>query len=159
MQASVHMAMILVSRLAGAVPIARATALNWPTGVCLFNGIAMATPNWSTGVCLFSGIAMGWWARGRFGAPSATTSVPSASSASPAGGFAGVYWDPQAQQRWEIKDACEVIAVCEKDKKKVRGWFHNSVLTLQLKKDKNFEALLRDRELVWQTNSKPWEKQ
>ena len=52
-----------------------------------------------------------------------------------------------------------MIAVCEKDKKKVRGWFQGSVLTLQLKKDKNFEAQLRDRELVWQTNSKPWEKQ
>ena len=65
----------------------------------------------------------------------------------------------RAHVNCEIKDACEVIAVCEKDKKKVRGWFHNSVLTLQLKKDKNFEARLRDGKLVWQTNSKPWEKQ
>ena len=133
----------------------------WP---CLL--ACAAVYGWPIAVSLFGGIAFGWWSRDRSGAPAATTLatveaevVSNASSASPAGGFAGVYWDPQAQQRWEIKDACEVIAVCEKDKKKVRGWFQDSVLTLQLKKDKNFEARLRDRELVWQTNSKPWEKQ
>jgi len=119
--------------------------------------------NWTIAVGLFTGIAFGWWARDRLGALAATVEaevVSNASSASPAGGFAGVYWDPQAEKRWEIKDACEVIAVREWDKKKVRGWFKDSVLTLQLRDDKDFEARLRDRQLVWlSSGAKPWEKQ
>ena len=58
-----------------------------------------AASNWQITASLFSGITLGWWARGRFGAPSATTSVPSASSASPAGGFA-VSNASSAEERW-----------------------------------------------------------
>ena len=128
----------------------------WP---CLL--ACAAVFNWTIAVGLFTGITFGWWARDRLGALAATVEaevVSNASSASPAGGFAGVYWHPQAQQRWEIKDACEVIAVRESDKKEVRGWFRDSVLTLQLRNDKNFEAWLRGRQLVWAT-AQPWERQ
>ena len=142
---------------AGNMPVFFAGCV-WP---CLL--ACAAVFNWTIAVSLFSGIAFGWWARDRLGALAATVEaevVSNASSASPAGGFAGVYWDPQAQQRWEIKDACEVIAVRERDKKKVRGWFQDSVLTLQLRDDKDFEARLRDRQLVWlSSGAKPWEKQ
>ena len=129
----------------------------WP---CLL--ACAAVFNWTIAVSLFSGIAFGWWARARLGALAATVEaevVSNASSASPAGGFAGVYWDPQAQQRWEIKDACEVIAVRERDKRKVRGWFQDSVLTLQLRNDKDFEARLRGHQLHWQTGANPWIKE
>ena len=108
----------------------------WP---CLL--ACAAVFNLPIAVSLFSGIAFGWWARDRIGAPAATTSatvetevVSKASSASPAGGFAGVYEDPQAQENWEIKDACAVIAVRESDGREVRGWFQGSVLTLEFQK-------------------------
>ena len=53
-----------------------------------------------------------------------------------------------------------MIAVRERDKKKVRGWIQNSVLTLQLRDDKDFEARLQDGQLVWlSSGAKPWEKQ
>ena len=112
----------------------------WP---CLL--ACAAVFNWTIAVSLFSGIAFGWWARDRLGAPAATTSatveaevVSNASSASPAGGFAGVYKDPQARVNWEIKDAWAVIAVRESDGREVRGWFQGSFLTLQFQEDKKF---------------------
>ena len=52
-----------------------------------------------------------------------------------------------------------MIAVRERDKKKVRGWSQDSVLTLQFKKDKEYEARLRGRQLEWQTGAKPWIKE
>ena len=117
-------------------------------------------------VMLCSGIACGWWARDRFGAPAATTLatveaevVSNASSPSPAGGFAGVYKDPRAQQLWEIKeDACAVIAVRESDGREVRGWFQGSVLTLEFQNNKSFKATLRGSELKWSTQAEPWIK-
>ena len=66
----------------------------WP---CLL--ARAAASNWQITASLFSGITLGWWARGRFGAPAATTSVPIASSASPAGGFA-VSNASSAEERW-----------------------------------------------------------
>ena len=133
----------------------------WP---CLL--VCAAVFNWPIAVSLFSGIAMGWWARDRFGGPDATTSatveaevVSDASSASPAGGFAGVYKDPQARVNWEIKDACAVIAVRESDGREVRGWFQGSVLTLQFKKGRWFEATLRGRQLEWGTGAPSWIKE
>ena len=104
--------------------------------------------NWTIAVSLFGGIAFGWWSRDGFGAPAATTSatveaevVSNASSPSPAGGFAGVYKDPRAQQLWEIKeDACAVIAVRESDGREVRGWFQGSVLTLEFQNNKSFKG-------------------
>ena len=133
----------------------------WP---CLL--ACAAVYNWPIAVSLFSGIAFGWWARDRLGAPAATTSatveaevVSNASSASPAGGFAGVYKDPRAQQLWEIKeDACAVIAVRESDGREVRGWFQGSVLTLEFQNNKNFKATLRGSELKWSTQADPWIK-
>ena len=105
-------------------------------------------------VILCSGIACGWWTRDRVGAPAATTS-----SQSPAGGFAGVYKDPRAQQLWEIKeDACAVIAVRRSDGREVRGWFQGSVLTLEFQNNKNFKATLRGSELKWSTQADPWIK-
>ena len=133
----------------------------WP---CLL--VCAAVFNWPIAVSLFSGIAFGWWARDRLGAPAATTSatvetevVSKASSASPAGGFAGVYKDPQARVHWEIKDACAVIAVRESDGREVRGWFQGSVLTLRFKKDQEFEATLRGRRLEWETGAPSWIKE
>ena len=61
----------------------------WP---CLL--ACAAVFNWTIAVSLFSGIAFGWWARDR---------LSNASSASLAGGFAGVYKDPQTEKNWEIK--------------------------------------------------------
>ena len=134
----------------------------WP---CLL--ACAAVFNWPIAVSLFSGIAFGWWSRDRFGAPAATTSatvetevVSKAFSASPAGGFAGVYKDPRAQQLWEIKeDACAVIAVRERDEMEVRGRFDGSELTLDFTSEKRREAFLRDRQLVWRNGAQPWEKQ
>ena len=121
---------------------------------------------WLNVVCLCSGIAFGWWARGRLGAPVAPTSttveatvVPTSSSASSAGGFAGVYEDPQASAKWEIKDACQVIAVRESDGKQVWGWFEGSVLTLRFKKEKEVKATLRGRQLEWKTGVPSWIKE
>ena len=77
---------------AGNIPMILAGFV-WP---CLLAFAAVY--DWLNVVSLFSGIAFGWWARDRLGAPAATTSatveaevVSNASSASPAGGFAGVY--------------------------------------------------------------------
>ena len=130
----------------------------WP---CLL--ACAAVFNWTIAVGLFTGITFGWWARDRLGAVAATVEaevVSNASSASPAGAFAGVYWDPQAKNRWEIQDACAVTAVREWDQKKVRGWIKNSVLTLRLRDDRDFEARLQDRQLVWlSSGAKPWEQQ
>ena len=122
----------------------------WP---CLL--ACAAVYGWPIAVSLFGGIAFGWWSRDRFGAPAATTS-----SQSPAGGFAGVYKDPRAQQLWEIKeDACAVIAVRERDEREVRGRFDGSELTLDFTSEKRRKAFLRDRQLVWTNGAKPWEKQ
>ena len=103
---------------------------------------------------------------GFFGAPAATTSatvetevVSNASSASPAGGFAGVYKDPQACVNWEIEDACAVMAVRESDGREVRGGFQGSLLTLQFQKDKKFKASLRGRQLEWETGAPSWIKE
>ena len=122
----------------------------WP---CLL--ACAAVYGWPIAVSLFGGIAFGWWSRDRFGAPAATTS-----SQSPAGGFAGVYKDPRAQQLWEIKeDACAVIAVRESDGREVRGWFQGSVLTLEFQNNKSFKATLRGSELKWSTTkADPWIK-
>ena len=115
-------------------------------------------------VILFSGIAFGWWARDRLGAADATTSTTvdgsrtNASSASSAGGFAGVYEDPQECAKWEIKDACAVIAVREKDGRVVHGWFEGSVLTLQFKEHNKFQATLRGSQLEWKTGVPSWVK-
>ena len=125
-----------------------------------------AVCNWPIAVSLFSGIAFGWWVRDRLGVPAATTSATveaevasKASSASPAGGFAGVFKDPRAQQLWEIKeDACAVIAVRESDGREVRGWFQGSVLTLEFQNDKSFKATLRGSQLKWSTKADPWIK-
>ena len=133
----------------------------WP---CLL--ACAAVFNWTIAVSLFSGIAFGWWARDRLGALAATTSptveaevVSNASSASLAGGFAGVYKDPQARVDWEIKDACAVIAVRESDGMEVRGWFQGSVLTLEFQNNKSFKATLRGSELKWSTTkADPWIK-
>ena len=134
----------------------------WP---CLL--ACAAVFNWTIAVSLSSGIAFGWWARDRLGALAATTSptveaevVSNASLASLAGGFAGVYKDPRAQQLWEIKeDACAVIAVRERDEREVRGRFDGSELTLHFTSEKMRKASLRDRQLVWWTGALPWEKQ
>ena len=134
----------------------------WP---CLL--ACAAVFNWTIAVSLFSGIAFGWWARDRLGALAATTSptveaevVSNASLASLAGGFAGVYKDPQTEENWEIKeDACAVIAVRESDGREVRGCFQGPVLTLEFKKDKKFQATLRGRQLVWRTGARPWIKE
>ena len=133
----------------------------WP---CLL--ACAAVFNWTIAVSLFSGIAFGWWARDRLGALAATTSptveaevVSNASPASLAGGFAGVYKDPQARAHWEIKDACAVIAVRESDGREVRGWFQGSVLTLEFQNNKSFKATLRGSELKWSTTkADPWIK-
>ena len=133
----------------------------WP---CLL--ACAAVYGWPIAVSLFGGIAFGWWARDRLGAPAATTSatvetevVSKALSASPAGGFAGVYKDPQARVHWEIKDACAVIAVRESDGREVRGWFQGSVLTLEFQNNKSFKATLRGSELKWSTTkADPWIK-
>ena len=132
----------------------------WP---CLL--ACAAVYNWPIAVSLFSGIAFGWWARDRIGAPAATTSatvetevVSKALSASPAGGFAGVYKDPQAHVKWEIKDVCAVVAVRESVGKEVGGWFQGSVLTLRFKAGNELKASLRGRQLVWQTGAPPWIK-
>ena len=96
---------------------------------------------------LCSGIACGWWARGRLGAEIATTSTTAAcstteaSAASSAGGFAGEYEDPQACEKWVIKDACQVIAVREGGGKEVWGWFRGPVLALHLKRIKGSRRL------------------
>ena len=132
---------------------------------CLLAGAAML--NWASVVGVCSGIALGWWARDRLGARGAKTSaeveakiVSNASSASPAGGFAGVYKDPRAQQLWEIKeDACAVIAVRESDGREVRGWFQGSVLTLEFQNNKSFKATLRGSELEWRTGARLWTKE
>ena len=134
----------------------------WP---CLL--ACAAVYGWPIGVSLFGGIALGWWWRDGVGAPAATTSatveaevVSNASSPSPAGGFAGVYKDPRTHQLWEIKeDACAVIAVRESDGREVRGWFQGSVLTVQFRNDKKFEAALRGRHLEWRTGADPWIKE
>ena len=121
----------------------------WP---CLL--ACAAVYGWPIAVSLFVGIAFGWWSRDRFGAPAATRS-----SQSSAGGFAGVYKDPRAQQLWEIKeDACAVIAVRESDGREVRGWFQGSVLTLAFQNNKNFKATLGGSELKWSTQADPWIK-
>ena len=133
----------------------------WP---CLL--ACAAVFNWTIAVSLSSGIAFGWWARDLLGALAATTSptveaevVSNASLASLAGGFAGVYKDPRAQQLWEIKeDACAVIALRESDGREVRGWFQGSVLTLEFQNNKNFKATLRGSELKWSTKADPWIK-
>ena len=115
-------------------------------------------------VILCSGIACGWWARDRLGAAIATTSTTAAcsttdaSAASSAGGFAGEYEDPQACEKWVIKDACQVIAVRESDGKEVWGWFRGPVLALHFKKNKRFEAILRGRQLEWKTGAPSWIK-
>ena len=44
------------------------------------------------------------------------------------------YEDPQACEKWVIKDACGVIAVRERDGKEVWGWFRGPVLALHFKK-------------------------
>ena len=133
----------------------------WP---CLL--ACAAVFNWTIAVSLFSGIAFGWWARDRLGALAATTSptveaevVSNASSESLAGGFVGVYKDPQTEETWEIKeDACAVIAVRESDGREVRGWFQGSVLTLEFQNNKSFKATLRGSELKWSTKADPWIK-
>ncbi len=126
----------------------------WP---CLL--ACAAVFNLPIAVSLFSGIAFGWWARDRLGAPAATTSVTAeAEVVSNAGGFAGLYKDPQACDDWEIKDACAVTAVRERDRREVRGWFEGSVLTLQFKKDRGFEATLRGCQLEWRTGAPSWIK-
>ena len=126
----------------------------WP---CLL--ACAAVFNWTIAVSLFSGIAFGWWARDRLGALAEAEVVSNASSASLAGGFAGVYKDPRAQQLWEIKeDACAVIAVRESDGREVRGWFQGSVLTLEFQNNKNLKATLRGSELKWSTKADPWIK-
>ena len=133
----------------------------WP---CLL--ACAAAFNWTIAVSLFTGIAFGWWARDRLGALAATTSptveaevVSNASSASLAGGFAGVYKDPQTEENWEIKeDACAVIAVRESDGREVRGWFQGSVLTLEFQNNKSFKATLRGRRLEWETGAPSWIK-
>ena len=115
-------------------------------------------------VLLCSGIACGWWARGRLGTEIATASTTAAgwttqaSAASSAGGFAGEYEDPQACEKWVIKDACGVIAVRERDGKEVWGWFRGPVLALHFKKNKRFEAILRGRQLEWKTGAPSWMK-
>ena len=134
----------------------------WP---CLL--ACAAVYGWPIAVSLFGGIAFGWWSRDRFGAPAATTLatveaevVSNASSPSPAGGFAGVYKDPQTEEMWEIKeDACAVIAVRESDEREVRGRFDGSELILHFTAEKMRKASLRDRQLVWWTGAQPWEKQ
>ena len=127
----------------------------WP---CLL--ACAAVYNWPIAVSLFSGIAFGWWARDRLGAPAATTSATvEAEVVSNAGGFAGLYKDPQAREDWEIKDACAVIAVRESDGREVRGWFQGSVLTLQFKKGRGFEATLRGRQLEWESGAPSWTKE
>ena len=130
----------------------------WP---CLL--ACAAVYGWPIAVSLFSGIAFGWWARDRLGALAATVEaevVSNASSPSPAGGFAGVYKDPRAQQLLERKeDACAVIAVRESDGREVRGWFQGSVLTLEFQNNKSFKATLRGSELKWSTTkADPWIK-
>ena len=134
----------------------------WP---CLL--ACAAVYGWPIAVSLFGGIAFGWWSRDGFGAPAATTSatveaevVSNASSESLAGGFAGVYKDPQTEENWEIKeDACAVIAVRERDEREVRGRFDGSELTLDFTSEKRRNASLRDRQLVWRNGAQPWEKQ
>ena len=130
----------------------------WP---CLL--ACAAVFNWTIAVSLSSGIAFGWWARDRLGALAATVEaevVSNASLASLAGGFAGVYKDPQTEEMWEIKeDACAVIAVRERDEREVRGRFDGSELTLHFTSEKMRKASLRDRHLVWWTGAQPWEKQ
>ena len=124
----------------------------WP---CLL--ACAAVFNWTIAVSLSSGIAFGWWARDRLGALAATTS-PTVGSL--AGGFAGVYKDPQTEEMWEIKeDACAVIAVRERDEREVRGRFDGSELTLHFTSEKMRKASLRDRQLVWWTGAQPWEMQ
>ena len=127
----------------------------WP---CLL--ACAAVFNWTIAVSLFSGIAFGWWARDRLGALAEAEVVSNASSASLAGGFAGVYKDPQTGKHWEIKeDACALIAVCERGAREVRGRFDGSELTLDFTSEKRRNASLRDRQLVWRTGAQPWEKQ
>ena len=127
----------------------------WP---CLL--ACAAVFNWTIAVSLFSGIAFGWWARDRLGALAEAEVVSNASSASLAGGFAGVYKDPQTGKHWEIKeDACAVIAVCERGAREVRGRFDGSELTLDFTSEKRRKAFLRDRQLVWTNGAQPWEKQ
>ena len=85
--------------------------------------------------------------------------MSNASSASSAGGFAGVYKDPRAQPLCEIKeDACAVIAVRESDGREVRGWFQGSVLTLEFQNNKSLKASLQGSELKWSTKVDPWIK-
>ena len=116
--------------------------------------------NRTIAVSLFSGIAFGWWARDRLGALAEAEVVSNASSASLAGGFAGVYKDPQTGKHWEIKeDACALIAVCERGAREVRGRFDGSELTLDFTSEKRRRASLRDRQLVWRNGAQPWEKQ
>ena len=127
----------------------------WP---CLL--ACAAVFNWTIAVSLFSGIAFGWWARDRLGALAEAEVVSNASSASLAGGFAGVYKDPQTGKNWEIKeDACAVIAVRERGEREVRGRFDGSELTLDFTSKKTRNASLRDRQLVWRNGAQPWEKQ
>ena len=132
----------------------------WP---CLL--ACAAVYDWPIAVSLFSGIAMGWWARDLLGvllgvssAPAATTSSGSASSASPAGGFAGEYWDPQEKVHWEIKDARQVMAKCKEDGRTKSGWFEGSDLTIEFTSDKKFNAHIRGLELVWSNGAPPWTK-
>ena len=68
------------------------------------------------------------------------------------------YEDPQACEKWVIKDACGVIAVRERDGKEVWGWFRGPVLALHFKKNKRFEAILRGRQLEWKRGAPSWIK-
>ena len=70
-----------------------------------------------------------------------------------------MYKDPQARVNWEIKDACAVIAVCERDEREVRGRVDGSELTLDFTSEKRRKASLRDRQLIWRTGAQAWEKQ
>ena len=88
----------------------------------------------------------------------AACSTTEASAASSAGGFAGEYVDPQACEKWVIRDACQVIAVRVSDGKEVWGCFRGPVLALQFKEKKRFEATLQGRQLEWKTGAPSWIK-
>ena len=85
--------------------------------------------------------------------------VSNASSASAAGGFAGVYKDPQARVAWGITGACAVIAVRESDGREIRGWCQGPALSLQFKNDQKVEATLRGCGYQWEEGGRCWIKE
>ena len=70
-----------------------------------------------------------------------------------------MYKDPQALDKWEIKDAGWVTAVRESDGRQVQGWFEGSVLTLQYNAPQEYKASLWRHMLEWETGATSWIKE